>query len=1353
MLSKQLISPFHAEMLSGNFKSLFEGLVSATTDTKLKHLSLDLNLELADFGSSLKSSTSAGVTNSCLHHIFESQANLHPNNIAVQFETSEYVTYGELNRRANRLAHRLIELGVRPESMVPLCLDKSVSTIVAILAVLKAGGAYVPLDPNNPVERNLFILEETKAQVVVTIDHYKEPFDKQRLILLDVDDGIIQQQREHNPQVNRLTSSNLCYILYTSGSTGTPKGVMMEHSAVISFTQALRGVWNLTNDDLVLQFANYTFDSSVLEIFGTLTSGACIALAPKEALLSNLAQTIDKMNVTSLVLTTTIATYIDPSKVPSVKRLMFGGEMITTTVRDSWLPYVELINGYGPTEATVAILMHPQLDEKTTCSNVGKPIGSNRIHILGLDMHPVPVGVVGELCVSGPQLARGYLNRPDLTEKVFVLNPSDINERLYRTGDLAHYNSDGSVELIGRKDNQIKLNGLRIELDEIEHALSDHSKVGRACVLPLITDTRTNHKVLVAFLTFKNLTYGDHEARVLHGENSKIAAVYIEQVRNLVRNKLPSHMIPSLWLPLNKMPLNSSDKIDKKVLALLFEQLDSQLLQVLKSPDDLDIIQPRTEDEKLIQEIWSEVLNISRNTISINHYFRQLGGDSILAIQVSSICRRRNLHVSVHSMLQNLTLSQLAELVSVKGTQILKNVERIEGTLHLSPNQRKVFESVQDNLNHLNQSYLLRIREPIKLDILSKSIQQLTSMHDILRSRFTRSGKEWKLRVLPPEGFSFEVHHCLIQSVEELKSHIYTLQNSHDLVSGPLFQFALYELSEGQQLIFVTIHRLIIDQLSWEVIWSDLESLVQGKECSHQSISYMQWNQALYDHAQTLDMSSWPRQQSTQPLITDIDLLAKNTHETTCLLSFTLDSHFAKLARKYCDQSAGVELVDLLISSLAYSYCCTFERESLSVTLESLGRQFKDRSVDISRTVGWFTNFYPVVVGIAKGASMIDTIFQTVSQQHQIRGNEASYGLLSYLNEKTASLFGKDPAQVTLYYKPNSLNIDSASSFFLPITTDSKYKFDLGGTSPKWIRPQVFNCEARFVGEELEATIAYSNALHSELQIQQWLDSWETSLIDGIMSISKGALFELEGSLPLYTSHVNNIVENDGLTLISKSSKETMFIVHCATGMASYFSLLRKYMRSTLYSISDPTLGTNESFDSIEMFAMRYLTAIRRVQPKGPYYLNGYSFGGLIAFEMARQLEAQGHEVARVTVIDTMAPNTLPPNTGGQLETCSDSQKYLDLISTLGQWNLNEAASQMILEKIEKNSQLMREYQPPKKKLSTRIVLVKAGASQDPHACYGWSEYADSVVTHHVDAEHHQLMFEPNVSKIAQYLQ
>ncbi|KAK9759892.1 hypothetical protein K7432_016616 [Basidiobolus ranarum] len=600
-------------------------------------------------------------TPTCLHSIFEHVTTQYPENIAVQFETSEYVTYAELNRRANQLAHHLINLGVGPESMVPLCLDKSVFMIVAILAVLKAGGAYVPLDPNNPSTRNDFIMEETNARMVVTIAQYKQMFNDVALVLMDGDIESIERNSANNPFVSGLTESNLCYVLYTSGSTGTPKGVMIEHNSVVNLMYGLRGIWDLTTKDVALQFANYTFDASIIQIFPTLLSGACLALADRERLLTDLEYCIQMMDVTCLDLTTTIINSIVPQNVPSVKKVALGGEMMTSQVRNAWAPMVTLNNGYGPTEVTVAFLINPIVNEKTSCSNVGKPIGCNRIYILDSDMRPVPLGVCGELCVSGPQLARGYLNRPDLTMNAFLLSPFIPGERLYRTGDLARFNPDGSVELIGRKDNQIKLNGLRIELDEIEYALHENPAVARACVVSVNTDTDSSHKNLTAFISFYDLVESDPVTKLLNSSTTNEVGRYIEEAKCSLRKKLPPYMIPTIWIPLNNIPTTTSGKINRPYLLTFYKSLNEKELLSLGSGNGRGYVSPRTKEEECWVELWSGVLKVPKSKIGIYDSFFAHGGDSISAIRLVAAANKIGYSITVKDIYEYTSVAGISQ--------------------------------------------------------------------------------------------------------------------------------------------------------------------------------------------------------------------------------------------------------------------------------------------------------------------------------------------------------------------------------------------------------------------------------------------------------------------------------------------------------------------------------------------------------------------------------------------------------------------------------------------------------------------------------------------------------------------
>ncbi|ORX92132.1 hypothetical protein K493DRAFT_377413 [Basidiobolus meristosporus CBS 931.73] len=1366
-ISGKIADTANAKIIARDYSKLFDSLIHAKSDALLG----DISCVLHDcVYASTNASLGDALSKSCIHNEFERQVLRTPSNIAVQFGVTMFITYSELNKRANRLANYLLSLGITAESMVPICFDKSIDMIVAMLAILKAGGAYVPIDPDHPIERVRFIVKDTKATIIVTAEDHKEKFEGQTLVLLSKDQEAIEKYSSDNPVVSNLTPEALCYIIYTSGSTGAPKGVLMEHSAVLSFVRAQQEIWNLTEEDAVLQFASYTFDASVLDIYCSLLSGARVCMESRPALLSSLDSVMRSMDVTCANLTTTIAGKIRPKSVPSLKKLQLGGEMMTTTIRDTWAPHVQLSNGYGPTEAAVAVTIQQSLSTNTSCSNVGKPIGFNIVHIVDSDLRQVPTGVVGELCISGPQLARGYLNRPTLTESVFVKNPFGNGKYMYRTGDLARFNSDGSIELNGRKDNQIKLHGLRIELDEIDHALHEHPKVARACTLLLVVDKTTNRKVLVAFVSL-NERVEDMDVKVIQDYHF---STYMEEIRAHVQNKLPHYMVPVEWVPLSRLPTNSSGKVDRRSLSTIFEQINIEGVGNFGFRRNITPISPRTAVESSIQKIWSEVLDCPEEKIGINESFQSLGGDSILAIQVSSSCRKANMHLSVQNILQYQTIGRLAQYLESDKTEKHSEDNITEGPVPLTPNQRMFLGIKQTNVNQFNQAWLLQVREPISSEALTKSIYKLIEKHDILRARFAIANGNWELKIFPVAEDMIQVHHRHIESVDEIRSHVHQLQRSLNIVTGPLFQFALYDTPEGEQLIFMTVHHYIIDLVSWRIIWDDLEQLLQGKECNYKSMSFMKWSRMLADYGRSLDSSLWPKQPVVEPLCSDPSLLAKNTVGSSRSLSFKLNAYFSKLANSFCGYSASVGVLDLLIASLAYSFCSVFERHSLLVALEFHGRQAWDSSIDISRTVGWFTNIYPVSVSVTAKDTILDVIRQIMAQRRQIQGNEVVYGLQRYCN-KTNDEHDHDPLQISFGYMPKSFKLES-HQLLQPITSESKYSFDLQSVAPEWRRQQIFNCAARYIDEELEATIVYSQELHSELQVQTWVNAWEAAMIDAVVSISKedpgiprntsnSTLLPYDGAYISPAESAENCFLNattgssvthpldECLSLICKATGAPMFIIHCVIGISSYFELLREHMNHTLYSISDPTLGTTVSFESIEAMAARYLVAIRQVQAEGPYHLHGYSFGGLVAFEAARQLEAEGSEVARVTVIDALAPIA---STKVNMDIYS-SQEYLDLISRLGQWNIDESAAHMICNKIECNTRLMRKYRPPEKKLNAKVVLVKATSNRrvndNESVCYGWSKYSSRVAIHTIDAHHHELMFDPHISKIARYLQ
>ncbi|KAK9688093.1 hypothetical protein K7432_014522 [Basidiobolus ranarum] len=866
-INTAMASELHAQSLTNEFKAIFERIVKAPANTKLEHLFVESS-QYDSFSRNLPYlANHERTTDLCIHTLFEEQVRRNPENIAVQFETSEFVSYGELNKKANRLAHHLIKHGVGPDVVVPLCMDKSIAMIVAMLAVLKAGGAYVPLDPKNPVERNLFIIHETKSTIVISSDCYQHFFQDQTVIPVEKEDELYSQYSTENPEVVGLSPSNLCYILFTSGSTGTPKGVMLEHSAVCNSIWAHEEVWHLDGSDSVLQFATYTFDVSVVEIFVTLAFGARVAMAPKERLLTDLGDVITTMNITSAMLTTTIASCIDPSNAATLKRMMVGGEMMTTAVRNSWSSFIELNNVYGPTEAAVAFLVNHKIDEKSLCSNIGRTMGSNVIYILGLDLNPVPLGVVGELCVSGPQLARGYLNRPDLTEAAFISNPFISGERLYRTGDLARFNIDGSVELIGRKDNQIKLHGLRIELDEIEHALYEHLEIGRACVLPLVTDSSTNHKALVAFMTFNDLIDNDCPLAVLNAADTPQAVTYTGEVRNLVKKRLPPYMVPTVWVPLTKMPTNSSGKIDRKLVATIYESTNKEELLSFSASDNSDYVGASTQVEEDWLQLWAKVLNISEKRIGIHDSFFSLGGDSIIAVRLVGAARQFGYELSVQQLYEQLTIAELAnntviinsedletriipkyELLKLEADELdhLLDVDveqngislaNVEDVYPCSPLQEGLIAlGLQDNSSYLTQQ-VYRCESIIDPDNFLRAWKSVIQANPILRSTivFSNSGYSHLSGlqvVLGSDNIDWNI--VDVENDDLSESHLAEILDT-DIKKGInvgqlLTRFTIIRVKNSMAYFVWTIHHALYDGWSMSLLIADLVKSYQLQE-------------------------------------------------------------------------------------------------------------------------------------------------------------------------------------------------------------------------------------------------------------------------------------------------------------------------------------------------------------------------------------------------------------------------------------------------------------------------------------------------------------------------------------------
>ena len=574
----------------------------------------------------------------CSHQLFEEQVKRTPEAMALVFppsigEQGRALTYRELNARANQLAHYLLKQGLKPEMLVGLGMERSVEMVIGLLAVFKAGGAYLPLDPTYPQERLEFMMQDSGVRLLLTHSQLSDRFsNKMQAICLDSDWALIEKESPKNPGTS-VKANHLAYCIYTSGSTGKPKGVLVEHRGVCNLAHSQIRAFGVEADSRVLQFASLNFDASISEIMMALGKGASLYLASRDDLLPGLPliQLLNKHKITHITLPPTALTVMEPSDLPDLQTLIVAGEACSAELAAKWMEGRTFLNAYGPSEYSVCIsIANISRDgiEHSRTPPIGRPIHNTQVYLLDPHLQPVPLGVPGELHVSGAGLARGYLNRPELTEKKFIANPF-ADGRLYKTGDLCRYLPDGNLEFLGRIDHQVKVRGFRIELGEIEAALRTEPSIEEAVV---VVREEPTGKQLVAYVVASQAINDSH-------------------LRAYLGEKLPNYMIPSIFMQLEQMPLTPSRKIDRHALPSPEYQ-----------PEEEKIL-PRTPTEEQLADIWQRVLG--REQIGINQNFFELGGHSLLAVSLMTQIHGRFGRILPLSVLfDHPTIEKLASLLS-----------------------------------------------------------------------------------------------------------------------------------------------------------------------------------------------------------------------------------------------------------------------------------------------------------------------------------------------------------------------------------------------------------------------------------------------------------------------------------------------------------------------------------------------------------------------------------------------------------------------------------------------------------------------------------------------------------------
>lgn len=671
-----LLNQHHAADVAGMFKLVLD-LILFNGDKLLSQLDFSSPSD-RDKIRQWNKSPPAVAEDCTLQDLFETMVNTHPQNIATDAWDGKF-TYSELDRLATKLSHHLRDLGIGPESMVAHCFPKSRWALVSIIAILKAGGCLVGLSPEYPMQRLHAILDDTKARICLTSEDARHALDGLTIDKLIVNARSIESlgaSETLGAHVAKATSQNAAYVNFTSGSTGVPKGVVLDHGAICASTIHSVSLFGMNPQSRILQFAAYTFDVHVFDIFVTLISGGCVCIPSDEERSNDLAGFIRRHQVDTLSLTPTVASLLDPKSIPSVKRLVLMGEVVTRGVVDSWtsIPGFHLYNAYGPSECSPLASWTEVLPRSSSATNIGYAMGGNRFWVVDPVNHNrlMPVGCVGELLIEGPTLSRGYLNLPTKTSESFLSNLSWVGcnmgsslpgpGRVYKTGDLMRYNADGSLDSMGRKDNQVKVNGQRVELSECEFHLNKTKLADCVVVYPTSGWCKGRLVALVAPLNGASRIGHSQEIDLVSAEQLEPAKHVISSLRATLASKVPSYMVPALWASVSAIPLTYTGKTYRLGISRWVNHLDESTYHYITgmSYSGKEAASAEGEEERNIQSVWSKVLGLPTDQIGTNRSFVSLGGDSVAAIRVISLAGLVGIRLVVKELMSGKTIRELA---------------------------------------------------------------------------------------------------------------------------------------------------------------------------------------------------------------------------------------------------------------------------------------------------------------------------------------------------------------------------------------------------------------------------------------------------------------------------------------------------------------------------------------------------------------------------------------------------------------------------------------------------------------------------------------------------------------------
>ncbi|MFE9785121.1 amino acid adenylation domain-containing protein [Nocardia salmonicida] len=1181
--------------------------------------------------------------------------------------------YRALHARSNQLARLLIEAGAHTETVVALGLPRCAELHTGIWAAAKVGAAFLPVDPKHPADRIDHMLTDSGAQVGITLAEYRPQLsDTTRWLILDdaafaarldaTDDADLTTEELPVP----IRAENPAWMIYTSGSTGTPKGVTVTHRGLADLVAAQRADLTLDEHARVLQVASPSFDASIFEALMAFGCGGASVIAPPEVFGgAPLAELIAAESVTHMVITPSALATIDPAEVSSLRVLAVAGEAVGPDLVARWCGGAggrTMVNLYGPTEYTIWATGSEPLSA-TEPVTIGTPVRGAAVLVLDDRLRPVPVGVPGELYLTGTALARCYHARPSLTAARFVADPfGGSGELLYRTGDLVRWTRTPAglaLEYLGRTDFQVKVRGQRIELGEIDAVLGAIDGVDLAVTLGVPGPTAST--ALAAYLV-----------------RMPGAELDIAHIRATAADALPAYMLPAAFVVLDEIPINAVGKLDRKALP-----------EPVFVTDDTPYRAPETPTELVLAEVFAELLGRAR--VGIDDSFFALGGDSILAIQLVTQAKLRGVHCTPLQVFEHRTVAALG--AAVDAAETFEALEELPGggtgDLPLTPIVRYMIERGGD-FDRFAQTAVLELPVGIDRAQLVTTLTAAIDRHDMLRARLWADEDGWRLRVADPGSVDVDalVHRTTFDATDSIDLREYaqteldSAMNRLHPADGVVLQFVWLDPvgDAGSHTrpgrLIVVAHHLAIDSVSWRILVQDLiaawAQVAAGATPALPEIgtSMRRWSYALTEQAHSerrlAELPYW------QQVVNGPDPLLGTRHldpatdqgRTVRRLDIEVDENTTTALLTTLPRLFHGSVTDALFATLALALVRWRARRGVDepsalLRLEGHGRQEEVvPGADLSRTIGWFTNLYPVRLDLADidiedalsgGPAMGTAIRRAKHDLAAVPDKGIGFGLLRYLNPEAAEqLPTRLPGQICVNYLGRHTSVDTPAGLeglgWLP--TDALGDLE-AAEHPEVPIMSAIDINAMVVGDRLQADFGYAAQLLARDDVAELANLWVQALgAAARFAETPAAQAASADEAAAMTAHMATVAEPGptglGLDVLLPirpgGERPALFCVHSSSGMSWSYLGLAEQLRPgrPIYGLQAPDLsGREPSARSIEEFAQRYVREIRAVQPRGPYHLLGWSFGGLIAQAMAVELSAAGEQVGVVALLDT----------------------------------------------------------------------------------------------------------------------